>query len=151
MPRLNWGLLAAFDPGQPGAAPPDLAREWQVAEQSLGLVARPTERFELAGTLNDHPGHARSDEAKKDFPAIFALAVAGLSAPEPLRARSWAAAAAALLAWTRTYRLTGNPLRGSRPCCSAGPGSSRPAGTASTSASRPATRRGPTTGWPGGC
>ena len=110
MPRLNWGLLAAFDPGQPGAAPPDLAREWQVAEQSLGLVARPTERFELAGTLNDHPGHARSDEAKKDFPAIFALAVAGLSAPEPLRARSRAAAAAALLAWTRTYRPTGNPI-----------------------------------------
>jgi hypothetical protein len=38
-PRLNWGLLAAFDPGLAGPVPPDLAREWQVAERSLGLVA----------------------------------------------------------------------------------------------------------------
>ncbi len=109
-PRLNWGLLAAFDAGRPGPVPPDLAREWQVAEQSLGLVARPIERFELAGTLNHHPGHVRSDEAKKNFPAIFALAVAGSSAPEPLRARSQTAAADALLAWARTYQPTGNPI-----------------------------------------
>ena len=94
--RLNWALLTEFDPGAARPVPPDLAREWQVAAESLGLVARPVERFELAGTLNEHPGHVRSDEAKKDFPAIFALAVTGYRGPEPLGARSRATAAAAL-------------------------------------------------------
>ena len=86
-------------------------RTWHgsgIAEQSLGLVAHPIERFELAGTLNDHPGHARADEAKKDFPAIFALAVAGCphrsrcaaAAGPPPRTRCWPA---------KTYR-TGNPI-----------------------------------------
>jgi hypothetical protein len=51
-PRLNWGLLAAFDPGRVGRVPPDLARVFQVAGESLNLVARPIERFELVGTLN---------------------------------------------------------------------------------------------------
>jgi len=68
-PRLNWGLLAGFDPGSGAMVPSDLARVLQVAAESAGLVARPIERFELTGTLNRHPGHVRSDEAKKDFPA----------------------------------------------------------------------------------
>ena len=114
--RLNWGLLPAFDSATAGHVPWDLAREWQVAEESLGLVARPVERFELAGTLNEHPGHVRSDEAKKDFPAIFALAVVGRTGPEPLRARSRATAAAALLAWARAYRPgTAAPGKGGVP------------------------------------
>ena len=75
-------------------------------------MARPVERFELAGTLNEHPGHVRSDEAKKDFPAIFALAVTGYRGPEPLGARSRATAAAALpSAWalaTTTLRVVGD-------------------------------------------
>jgi hypothetical protein len=108
--RLNWGLLAAFDPERPGRVPRDLARVWQVAGESLNLVARPVARFELAGTLNDHPGHVRSDRAKRNFPAIFALAVAGRSAREPLRSHSLATAAAALLSWTEVYRPTGNPV-----------------------------------------
>jgi hypothetical protein len=83
---------------------------WQVAGESLNLVARPTERFELAGTLNQHPGHVRSDRAKGNFPGIFALAVAGCSAREPLRGHSRAAAASALLAWAQVYRATGNPV-----------------------------------------
>ena len=109
-PRLNWGLLAPFDPEQAGRAPPDLARVWQVAGESLNLVARPVERFELAGTLNDHPGHVRSDRAKQNFPAIFALAVAGRSAREPLRSHSLATAASALLSWAGVYRPAGNPV-----------------------------------------
>jgi hypothetical protein len=60
--------------------------------------------------LNDHPGHVRSDEAKRPFPEIFALAVAGRTAAEPLRTRSQATAASALLSWARVYRPTGNPI-----------------------------------------
>ena len=109
-PKLNWGLLPAFDPDRDARVPRDLARAWQVAGDSLDLLARPIERFELAGTLNGHPGHIRSDEAKQDFPAIFALAVTGFRGPEPLRSRSRAAAAAALNSWARVYRPTGNPI-----------------------------------------
>ena len=109
-PRLSWALLTAFDPGRAGRVPTDLGREWQVAGESLNLVARPIERFELAGTLNQHPGHVRSDRAKGNFPGIFALAVAGCSAREPLRAHSRTAAASALLAWAQVYRATGNPI-----------------------------------------
>jgi hypothetical protein len=83
---------------------------WQIAEQSLGLAVHPIERFELAGTLNDHPGHVRSDEAKKHFPAVFALAVSAVSAKEPLRTPSRVTAVSALLSWARVYRPTGNPI-----------------------------------------
>jgi hypothetical protein len=70
----------------------------------------PIDRFELAGTLNGHPGHVRSDEAKRPFGAIFALAVASRTAAEPLRNDSLRTAAAALLAWARAYRPAGNPI-----------------------------------------
>lgn len=103
-PRLDWGRLARFGLGQAAAIPLDLARIWQVARDSAGLVVQPIERFEPAGTLNDHPGHVRSDRAKESFPAIFALAAAAVTAAEPLRSRSRATAAAALLAWARVYR-----------------------------------------------
>ncbi len=113
-PRLNWGLLPGCSPGEGAAAPvpvpQDLARVLRVAADSTGLVAHPIERFELAGTLNSHPGHVRSDEAKRDFSGIFALAVAGRYASEPLRSRSRATAAAALLSWARVYPPTGNPV-----------------------------------------
>ena len=109
-PRLNWALLAAFDPDRAGRVPRDLARVFQVAGESLNLVARPIERFELAGTLNHHPGHVRSDRAKQNFPGIFALAVAGRCAREPLRTHSRAAAASALLCWAQVYRPSGNPI-----------------------------------------
>jgi len=109
-PRLDWGLLTGFEPGRGAAVPKDLARIFQVAKESTGLVVRPTERFELAGTLNGHPGHVRSDEAKRPFPAVFALAVAARSATGPLRARGRDAAVTALLAWARVYRPTGNPV-----------------------------------------
>lgn len=109
-PRLEWGRLAAFDLARVGRVPGDLVRAWQVAQQSLGLVVRPIERFELAGTLNGHPGHVRSDEAKRPFGPIFALAVASRTAAEPLRGDSLRDAAAALLAWAGTYRPTGNPI-----------------------------------------
>lgn len=58
--RLDWGLLPAFDLIHAAQIPSDLARTWQLAAESLGLVVQPVERFELAGTLNDHPGHIRS-------------------------------------------------------------------------------------------
>jgi hypothetical protein len=109
-PQLEWGRLAAFDLTRVGQVPNDLVRAWQVAQQSLGLVVRPIERFELAGTLNGHPGHVRSDEAKRPFGAIFALAVASRTAAEPLRSDSLRTAAAALLAWAGTYRSAGNPV-----------------------------------------
>lgn len=109
-PRLEWGRLAAFDLARAAQMPADLVRAWQVAQQSLGLVVRPIERFELAGTLNSHPGHVRSDEAKRPFGAIFALAVASRTAAEPLRDMSLRTAAAALLAWAGIYRPTGNPI-----------------------------------------
>jgi hypothetical protein len=108
-PRLNWGLLASFTPGR-SAVPQDLARMLQLATDSADLTAHPIEKFELAGTLNSHPGHVRSDEAKREFPGIFALAVAARYAAEPLRSRSAAAAAAALAAWATVYRPTGNPV-----------------------------------------
>jgi hypothetical protein len=109
-PRLEWGRLAAFDLTRAERMPADLIRAWQVAQESLGLVVRPIERFELAGTLNGHPGHVRSDEAKRPFGAIFALAVASRTAAEPLRGDSFRTAAAALRAWAGTYRPTGNPI-----------------------------------------
>ncbi|HTZ24464.1 MAG TPA: hypothetical protein VMC83_10765 [Streptosporangiaceae bacterium] len=109
-PRLDWGLLAGYDPDRGGRVPPDLARMWQVAGESLNLVPRPIERFELAGTLNGHPGHVRSGRAKQNFPAIFALAVAGYRAREPLRTHSRDTAASALLSWAEVYRPTGNPV-----------------------------------------
>jgi len=109
-PQLDWGLLSHFDLIRASKIPTDLIRIWQVAQESLGLVAEPIERFELAGTLNGHPGHVRSDEAKKPFGAIFALAVASRTAAEPLRSESLRTATAALLAWTRVYRPTGNPI-----------------------------------------
>jgi hypothetical protein len=109
-PRLNWGLLTEFEPGGGAVVPQDLARVLQVAEDSTGLAVRPIERFELAGTLNGHPGHVRSDEAKRPFPAIFALAVAARHATGPLRSRGRAAAVRALLAWAQVYRPTGNPV-----------------------------------------
>ena len=109
-PRLSWALLTAFDPGRAGPVPVDLGREWQVAGESLNLVARPVERLELAGTLNGHPGHVRSDRAKASFPGIFALAVASRTAREPLRTHSRATAASALLSWAQVYRATGNPI-----------------------------------------
>jgi hypothetical protein len=109
-PRLNWALLAAFDPDRAGPIPKDLARTFQLAGESLNLVARPIERFELAGTLNGHPGHVRSDLAKKNFQGIFALAVAGRCAREPLGSHSRATAAAALLSWAQVYRPSGNPV-----------------------------------------
>jgi hypothetical protein len=109
-PRLNWGLLAGYEPVASAVVPQDLARTLSLARDSTGLVARPIERFELAGTLNGHPGHVRSDEAKKEFPAIFALAVAGRYATEPLRSDSRAAAIRALLSWADVYQPTGNPV-----------------------------------------
>jgi hypothetical protein len=109
-PRLNWALLAAFDPDRAGPWPKDLARTFQLAGESLNLVARPIERFELAGTLNGHPGHVRSDLAKKNFQGIFALAVAGRCAREPLCTHSRATVASALLSWAEVYRPSGNPI-----------------------------------------
>jgi hypothetical protein len=109
-PRLEWGALAAFDLAHAARMPADLVRAWQVAQESLDLVARPIERFELAGTLNGHPGHVAADEAKRPFGAIFALAVASRTAAEPLRGASLRTASAALLAWVRVYRPTGNPI-----------------------------------------
>ena len=109
-PGLSWALLTSFDPGRAGRVPVDLGREWQLAGESLNLVARPIERFEFAGTLNGHPGHVRSDRAKDNFPGIFALAVASRSAREPLRSHSLNAAAAALMSWAQVYRVTGNPI-----------------------------------------
>jgi len=109
-PRLDWGLLAAFDPDRARRVPLDLARTWKLAGESLNLVARPIERFELAGTLNGHPGHVRSDRAKQNFLAIFALAVAGYRAREPLRSHSRDTAASALLSWAAAYRPAGNPI-----------------------------------------
>jgi hypothetical protein len=109
-PRLDWGLLAGYDPERGGRVPLDLARVWQVAGESLNLVARPIERFELAGTLNGHPGHVRSDRAKQNFPAIFALAVAGYRGREPLRTHSRDTAASALLSWAEAYQPAGNPI-----------------------------------------
>jgi hypothetical protein len=109
-PRLEWGLLARFDLTSATRFPVDLVRIWQVAQQSLGLVVQPIERFELAGTLNGHPGHVRSDLAKRPFGAIFALAVASQTAAEPLRSGSLRTAAAALLAWARVYPPSGNPI-----------------------------------------
>lgn len=109
-PRLEWGRLAAFDLAHAEQMPADLVRCWQVAQESLGLVVRPIDRFELAGTLNSHPGHVRSDEAKQPFGAIFALAVASRTAAEPLRSESLRTAAAALRAWAGTYRPAGNPI-----------------------------------------
>lgn len=109
-PRLEWGRLAAFDLIHAERMPADLIRAWQVAQESLDLVVRPIERFELAGTLNGHPGHVRSDEAKRPFGAIFALAVASRTAAEPLRGDSFRTAAAALRAWAGTYRPAGNPI-----------------------------------------
>jgi hypothetical protein len=107
--RLNWGFLQVARPdGRP--VPLDLARIWQLAADSVGLRVEPIERFELAGTLNGHAGHLRSDEAKRTFPAIFALAVAARTADEPLRTQSRASATSALLAWATTYRPTGNPI-----------------------------------------
>lgn len=101
-PRLRWGrLLEARHPSREGEAiPSDLGRVWQVAAESLELVARPIERFELAGTLNGRPRRLRSDEAKRPFPATVALALAGATAT----------AASALLAWARVYRPSGNPI-----------------------------------------
>jgi hypothetical protein len=109
-PKLDWGLLTAFDPDHATRIPRDLFRVWQVAGDSLGLVVRPIERFELAGTLNGHPGHVRSDVAKRDFPAIFALAVTGFRGQEPFRSRSRAAARSALMSWAEVYRPSGNPV-----------------------------------------
>lgn len=109
-PRLEWGRLAAFDLAHAAHLPADLVRAWQVAQESLDLAACPIERFELAGTLNGHPGHVRSDSAKRPFGAIFALAVASRTAAEPLRSGSLRSATAALLAWARVYRPTGNPI-----------------------------------------
>jgi hypothetical protein len=109
-PRLEWGRLAAFDLICAERMPADLVRCWQVAQESLGLAVHPIERFELAGTLNSHPGHVRSDEAKRPFGAIFALAVASRTAAEPLRRESLHTAAAALRAWAGTYRPAGNPI-----------------------------------------
>jgi hypothetical protein len=57
-PFLNWGLLSEFDPDGAARVPPDLARILQVAGDSLSLQVRPIDRFELAGTFNEHPGHA---------------------------------------------------------------------------------------------
>jgi hypothetical protein len=111
-PRLHWGRLLArgrrFGAGE--RIPSDLGRVWQVAAESSDLVVQPIERFELAGTLNGHPGHVRSDEAKRPFPAVFALAVAAATAPERFAALSLETAAAALLSWARVYRPTGNPV-----------------------------------------
>ena len=108
--RLNWALLAAFDPDRVARVPPDLARVFQVAGESFNLVARPIARFELAGTLNHHAGHVRSDRAKQNFPGIFALAVAGRCARQALRTHSRAAAASALLSWAQVYQPAGNPI-----------------------------------------
>jgi hypothetical protein len=109
-PRLDWGLLGSFDLTRMTRMPTDLVRSWQVAQESARLVVQPIDRFELAGTLNSHPGHVRSDEAKRPFGAIFALAVASRTAAEPLRAQSLSTAAAALLAWARVYPPSGNPI-----------------------------------------
>ena len=86
-PRLEWGRLAAFDLTRAAHMPADLVRAWQVAQESLGLVVRPVQRFELAGTINAHPGHVRLDEAKRPFGAIFALAVASRTAATAAAAR----------------------------------------------------------------
>jgi hypothetical protein len=111
-PQLNWGYLSRWwrEPHEGGSTPIDLGRIWQVAAESLDLVVDPIARFELAGTLNSHPGHLRSTEAKQPFPAIFALAVASRTATEPLASQSRATAAAALLPWTSVYVATGNPI-----------------------------------------
>jgi hypothetical protein len=109
-PQLDWGLLRSVDLIGATGVPTDLVRTWQVAQQSLGLVVEPIERLELAGTLNGHPGHVRSDKAKQPFGAIFALAVASRTAAEPLRSESLRTAAVALLAWARAYPPTGNPI-----------------------------------------
>jgi hypothetical protein len=109
-PQLEWGRLAAFDLTRAARMPADLVRSWQVAQESVGLVVHPIERFELAGTLNSHPGHARSDEAKRPFGPVFALAVASRTAAEPLRSQSLRTAASALLAWAAVYRPAGNPV-----------------------------------------
>jgi hypothetical protein len=107
--RLDWGLLSAFHDGA-APVPPDLARIWQVAGESLGLSVEPVERFELVGTLNDHPGHLRSDQAKAPFPAIFALAVTSRTTFGELRSTSHAVAVDALVRWAEIYRPSGNPI-----------------------------------------
>jgi hypothetical protein len=103
-------MLTTFDPLRAGPVPLDLGREWQFAGESLNLVARPVERFELVGRLSRDPGRVRSNQAKANFAGIFALAVTAATATEPLRSHSRDAALAALHAWARVYRPTGNPI-----------------------------------------
>jgi len=109
-PSLEWGRLAAFDLAHTARMPDDLVRVWQVAQESLGLKASPIERFGLVGKLQQDPGRIRTNDARKPFGAIFALAVASGTAAEPLRSASRRTATATLLAWARTYRPTGNPI-----------------------------------------
>jgi hypothetical protein len=54
--------------------------------------------------------NVRSDRAKRNFQGIFALAVTGRCAREPLRFHSRATAAPALLSWAQVYRPAGNPI-----------------------------------------
>jgi hypothetical protein len=82
-PRLEWGRLAAFDLTRAAHMPADLVS--RLAGRTG--VARPGGGFELAGTINAHPGHVRSDEAKRPFGAIFALAVASRTAATAAAAR----------------------------------------------------------------
>ncbi len=84
-PRLNWSLLEAFDPDRAGRVPTDLEREWQVAGQSLNLVALRhwAQAFAITGDrFYDHragrnPGLANNWMARRLLIRTVASTVAG--------------------------------------------------------------------------
>lgn len=106
--RLAWGPL--LQTASPHLLPPIVETAIAAGKGALGQQIFPAAQFRLEGTLNSDPAHQAADRVKATFPMIFKLALAARLGPEAVRGPALANVSRILLAWSATYRPTGNPI-----------------------------------------
>lgn len=106
--RLAWGRVVAAP--SPQGPPPNVETAIAAGKEALGQTIVPAARLRLEGTLNSDPVHQAADRVKATFPALLHLALAARLGPGSLQNPALAKVSRVLLAWSATYRPTGNPI-----------------------------------------
>lgn len=105
--HLAWGAVLG---AAPPVLPPIVEKASAAGQDALGQKILPAPQLRLEGTLNRDPAHQAADRVKATFPTILNLALAARLGPEALRGPALDKVSRILLAWSATYRPSGNPI-----------------------------------------
>jgi hypothetical protein len=106
--RLAWGPL--LQAAAPRRLPAIVERAVAAGSAALDREILPASELRLAGTLNSDPAHQAADKVKATFPTLLNLALAARLGPDSAKGPALAKLSRILLAWSATYRPTGNPI-----------------------------------------